>query len=59
MVSHDELKMTQMSSRGFEPGSVNFDKKSNGKDKFQTKALPTELRCQVTEWSNISLKLLM
>ena len=24
-------------------------KKSNGKDKFQTSALPTELRCQVTE----------
>ena len=46
-------------SRGFEPGSVNFDKKSNGKDKFQTKALPTELRCQDTEWSNISLQLLM
>ena len=39
--------------------SVNFDKKSNGKDKFQSKALPTELPCQVTEWSNISLYLLM
>ena len=48
-----------MPSRGFEPGSVNFDKKSNGKDKFQTKALPTELPGQVTEWSNISLYLLM
>ena len=44
-----------MPSRGFEPGSVNFDKKSNGKDKFQTKALPTELPGQVTEWSNIAL----
>ena len=44
-----------MPSRGFEPGSVNFDKKSNGKDKFQTKALPTELPGQVTERSNIAL----
>ena len=30
-----------MPSRGFEPGSVYFDKKSNGKDKIQTSALPT------------------
>ena len=46
---------SKWSLRGFEPGSVNCDKKSNGKDKFQTKALPTELPGQITEWSNISL----
>ena len=44
-----------MPSRGFEPGSVNFDKKSNGKDEIQTKALPTEVLSQVTEKSNILL----
>ena len=48
-----------MPSRGFEPGSVYFDKKSNGKDKIQTSALPTELCSQVTEEVNISLYLLM
>ena len=48
-----------MPSRGFEPGSVNFDKKSNGKGETQTNALPTELCSQVTERSNISLYLLM
>ena len=44
-----------MPSRGFEPGSVDFDKKSNGKDEIQTSALPTELFSQVTERCNISL----
>jgi len=44
-----------MPSRGFEPGSVNFDKKSNGNDRIQTKALPTELRSQVTEKCSILL----
>ena len=36
-------------------GDLNPDQWSNGKDKFQTSALPTELRCQVTECCNISL----
>ena len=43
-----------MPSRGFEPGSVYFDKKSNGKGQIQTNALPTELCSQVTENGNIS-----
>ena len=37
-----------MPSRGFEPGSVYFGKKSNEKDKIQTKALPTELPSHIT-----------
>jgi hypothetical protein len=44
-----------MPSRGFEPGSVNFDKKVMEKVKFRLNALPTELCSQVTEGSNISL----
>ena len=38
-----------MPSRGFEPGSVNFDTKSNEKDTIQTRALTTELCNIVTE----------
>ena len=45
-----------MSSRGFEPESVYFDKKStNVKGKIQANALPTELCSLVTEKCNISL----
>ena len=38
-----------MPSRGFEPGSVNFDKKVMEKINFRLNALPTELFSQVTD----------
>jgi hypothetical protein len=38
-----------MPSRGFEPGSVNFDKKVMEKVKFRLNALPAELSSQVTQ----------
>ena len=37
------------------PDQCILKKKSNGKDKIQTSALPTELCSQVTEKCNISL----
>ena len=56
----DETSWDQNDPKPCLQGDLNPDqwiltKKSNGKGKFQTKALPTELPGQVTEWSNISL----
>ena len=45
----DQYDPPAMPSRGFEPGSVNFDKKVMKKVKFRLNALPTELSSQVTQ----------